>query len=232
VFLLLDVGHADATLVEWNTFGNLGTETIEPSVSNDTNLAATNLTLGAGVDPAANGNRFGGDSWFDTGDSPTPTLAQAIAGNDYIEFIVSPNSGFSFTPTSLVFSWESSNTGPDSVTLRSSFDSFSTDLGSVLGMTGLSSHTLTIAGLSNVSTATTFRLYGHDVEVGPATAVGTAGFDTTTNAVNVVLNGTTAAIPEPGAIVFGGLVCGVIGLVAVGRRCIHLRAFDRGVCAF
>ena len=32
----------NAQLLQWNTFGNAGTETTEPSVSNDANIAAAN----------------------------------------------------------------------------------------------------------------------------------------------------------------------------------------------
>lgn len=55
--------HADI-LLAWNTFGNLGTETTEPSVSNDLNIATANLSLGAGVNGSANVNRFGGNNWL------------------------------------------------------------------------------------------------------------------------------------------------------------------------
>jgi hypothetical protein len=38
---------------------------------------------------------------------------------------------------------------------------------------------------------------------------------------DLVLNG-TVVVPEPGAVLFGGLVCGVIGLAAAGRRVIGM----------
>jgi peptidase C25-like protein len=179
-------------LLNWNTFGNVGTETTEPSTTNDPNVSAANLTLGAGVTASANANRFGGNDWFDVGDTNPTTLAESIAGNDYIQFIVTPNAGFSFTPTSLVFSFDHSATGPGSLTLRSSADSFATDLGSVTGLAAsITTNTITISGLTNLTTATTFRLYGY----GATAAAGTGGFDVASNVDNVVLNGTTAAIP-------------------------------------
>ncbi len=182
----------NAVMLSWNTNGNAGTETTEPSTSNDPNLSAANLTLGS-VTPAANGNRFGGSAWFDTGDTNPTTLAESIAGNDYIQFIVTPNAGFTFTPTSLVFTWDRSGTGPSNVTLRSSADSFSTDLGSATGIVSaaFASNTITISGLTNLNTATTFRLYGY----GATAAAGTGGFDANVAGDNVILNGTTAAIP-------------------------------------
>lgn len=177
-----------AQLLQWNTFGNTGSETTEPSVANDPNVSTSNLTLGAGVVAAANGNRFGGQGWS------TSTLAVAVTGNDYIEFIVTPNTGYSFTPTSLVFTWDRSATGPANVTLRSSVDGFVSDLGTVSGIVNganpLTVNTITISGLTNLATATTFRLYGY----GATAAGGTGGFDINpaVNAVNVTLNGTTA----------------------------------------
>ncbi|MBK8832292.1 MAG: hypothetical protein IPN60_15830 [Saprospiraceae bacterium] len=120
--------------MQWNTFGNTGLETTEPSVFNTTGISAVDLTIGAGVDPVANGSRFGGKEWFDTGDTNPTTLAEAVADNDYIEFVVTPTAGYFYNVTSLVFNWERSGTGPGSVTLRSSIDGYASDIGSVTGL--------------------------------------------------------------------------------------------------
>ena len=176
-------------LLQWNTFGNSGNETFETSIANDPNIAVSNLTLGAGVTPAGNANRFGGTAWFDTGDANPTTLAESIAGNDYIQFVVSPNGGFSFTPTSFSFYWERSGSGPNQFALRSSADGYSANLGTVNFVSITTSHTINISGLANVTSATTFRLYA----AGATGTTGTGGFDIATNAVNVILNGTTTA---------------------------------------
>lgn len=200
---------ANAQLLQWNTFGNAGTETTEPSVSNNSNISAANLTLGSGVTSAANGNRLGGSSWFDTGDTNPTTLAESIAGNDYIQFIVTPLSGATFTPTSLVFSWDHSATGPGSLALRSSVDGFAANLGSVTGLAAsvTTGNTINITGLNNISTATTFRLYGY----GATATGGTGGFDTATNVVNVVLNGTSTAACTPPTISSVSPSSGIVG---------------------
>ncbi|HNL66205.1 MAG TPA: hypothetical protein PKL81_14010, partial [Ferruginibacter sp.] len=190
--LALSVANSNAQLLQWNTFGNAGTETTEPSVANNANIAAANLTQGT-ITAAGNTNRFGGSGWFNTGNTPGGnTLAEAVAGNDYIQFIVTPNVGFSFTPTSFVFIWDRSGTGPQNVTLRSSVDGFTADLGTVTGITAgaFATNTITITGLANITTATTFRLYGY----GASATGGTGGFDANVNAVNVTLNGTTAPV--------------------------------------
>lgn len=207
-------------LLSWNTAGNLGTETSEPSVTNDANLAAANLTLGAGVVASTNGNRFGGSNWFDTGNTAAgSTIAEAVAGNNFIQFVVTP-SGATFSATSLDFIWDRSGTGPSSVALRSSIDGFATDLGTVTGMISGGNATTTlrsiaISGVNDISTSTTFRLYGF----GTTAVGGTGGFDTATGATtpNVVFNGTITAVPEPTSIVLLSLA-GSSGLVVNYRR--------------
>jgi hypothetical protein len=200
LFLFSITLASHAQLLQWNTFGNAGTEPTEPSVANDANIAGSvNLTNGGGWTPAANPNRFGGSGWFNTGNTVAgSTISEAIAGNDYIQFTVSPNGGYSFTATSLVFTWDRSGTGPANVALRSSADSYSTDLGVVTGMSsgGVSTttiRTLNIAGITNITSVTTFRLYGY----GATGTGGTGGFDNASSVVNVTLNGTTVATATP-----------------------------------
>jgi len=183
MFVLLFSLHGNGqTLLQWNTFGNTGTETTEPSTTNNANIAAATLNFtGSGVVPAANGNRFGG----------TPWAVGVLSTTKYIQFTVTPNAGYSFTPTSFSFIWDFSSTGPKSVALRSSADNYAANLGSIATMTTSTStvRTITISGLTNITTATTFRLYGYD-----ATATtGTGGFDCAVSANNVILYGTTAS---------------------------------------
>ncbi|MEO8086333.1 MAG: T9SS type A sorting domain-containing protein [Bacteroidota bacterium] len=213
---LLNVSVSEAQLLQWNTFGNLGTETTEPSVANDVNIAGSvNLTLGPGITAATNGNRFGGSNWFDTGNTVAGnTLSEAVAGNNYIQFVVTPNGGFSFTATSLVFTWDRSGTGPSSVTLRSSADGYTADLGSVTGMISggaatTTPRTITISSLSNINSATTFRLYGY----GATGTAGTGGFDNSSSVVDVQLNGSTSAIVA--ASLFPGSMSGSYGNVCI-----------------
>ena len=162
LFVVVCTLDSNAQLLQWNTFGNTGTETTEPSVANDVNIAAINLTQGT-ITAAANGNRFGGSNWWNTGNTVAGnTIAEAVAGNDYIEFIVTPNVGFTFTPTSFVFNWDKSGTGPQNVVLRSSVDSYVANLGTIAPTAAIgTSNTITISGLTNLNSATTFRLYGY-----------------------------------------------------------------------
>ena len=126
-FLIMCSSSSWGQLLTWNTYGNLGSETTKASSSNNANIAASNLTKGT-IDNSTNGNRFGGQQWFKTGNTAAgSTLGEAIAGGAYIQFIVTPNSGYSFTPTSLVFQFDNSSTGPKNLALRSSLDNYATN---------------------------------------------------------------------------------------------------------
>jgi len=189
---LLVCGIGWGQLLQWKTFGNTGNETTEPSFYNDTNISTSNLTQGT-ITPAGNSNRFGGSGWFNTGNTSTgSTLSEAIAGNDYIQFIVTPNSGYNFTVTSFVFQWDKSGTGPKNIALRSSLDNYSTSLGEITTVAALgTNNTIAITTLNSISSSITFRIYGY----GSTVTTGTGGFDVSTDVVNVQLNGTTALIP-------------------------------------
>ena len=188
----ITVVEAPVAILQWKTFGNTGTETTEPSVFNDSNIASTNLTQGT-ITAAANTNRFGGSAWWNTGNATNSTIANAVAGNDFVQFIVTPNSGYAFTPTSFVFNWDKSGSGPQNVALRSSVDNFASDLGTIIPTAAIgTSNTITISGLSNIVTATTFRVYGYG---GTATG-GTGGFDVGSDVVNVQLNGNLKSVPQ------------------------------------
>jgi hypothetical protein len=210
-FAALSAVGANAQILQWNTWNLAGTEGTVNSVYNDPNVSAAALAVGPGVNPATNSNRLGGTAWFDTGDSNPTTLLESIAGGDYIQFTVTPNAGYMFSATNFSFIWDRSSTGPGNVTLRSSLDSFSSDLGTVTGITGGVFATNNIPlSLTNITTAVTFRIYGW----GATNAAGSGGFDTNTNAVNVSLDGTVVAIPEPStyALIIGGglLLLGII----------------------
>ncbi len=207
-------GSAQGALVSWNTFGNSGTETSELSVFNDPNLSPSTMTLGSGIGSVGNADRFGGRSWFDSG-NPNPTsLPDAISDNEYFEFTIAPNAGYSFTPTSFVFNWERTGTGPNALTMRSNADNYSSNLGTILDLptSNASDQTLVISGIANVTSVTTFRLYGY----GATTSPGNGGFDAPSDAVNITLNGSVTAVPEPASIAL--LALGTVGVVVQHRR--------------
>lgn len=192
-------------LLGFDTGHNSGLQTSEPSSNNSANVQSATLTL-TGITAAANTNRFGGTSW-----NTTQTINSST---DYIEWTLAANAGFMFTVTNFVFQWDRSATGPTNVALRSSLDSYASDLGLALALpAAMSTNTMAITGITDQQSVT-FRLYGY----GARDTGGTGGFDKSNNTSfdNVVMNGFTAVIPEPSSLALTSLA--FAALMAHRRR--------------
>ncbi|PPZ90597.1 hypothetical protein C3729_12750, partial [Cloacibacterium normanense] len=171
-------------ILKWNTYGNSGTETTEDSSFNVDGLSNSTLNyVGSTVTPAGNSNRFGGTNW----------AIGSLSTTKYIQFTVTPADGFTFTPTSFDFIWDFSSSGPKSVTLRSSVDNYTSDIGTITNMSASTSvfKTISISGINDVVAPVTFRLYGYDA----TSTSGTGGFDVGSNIDNVILKGFVNLLP-------------------------------------
>ena len=104
---------------------------------------------------AGNTQRFNAISWAVT------SIANAISGNDYMEFTITPGSGYQFDVSSIVVQWQRSGTGNSAISLRSSVDGYASDLGGVWTLGDLSTtQTNTFTFTQNASTApVTYRFY-------------------------------------------------------------------------
>lgn len=113
---------------------------------------------------------FNGSSEY-YGENGWPT--GAINTGAYVEFSISPNTGYQLDLTSVILRLRRSNTGspagsgPTSWSLRSSIDGFAADISSnSLGHTH-NNYTVTLgSAFLNVYTTVTFRLYGYNVTLG------------------------------------------------------------------
>lgn len=176
--------------------GIAGTEVTSNSNFNDANIASSTISRGAGLTASGNTDRFNSTSWAIT------SIANAVTGNDYVEFTITPNSGYQFSVSSIVIQWQRSGTGNTQIALRSSLDGYVANLDavkSVLDNTSTQSFTFTFAQ-SNSTTAVTYRLYSY----AEATS-GTGGpGDGTGNdiIVNGTVSSTSTAVPDWGNIQF------------------------------
>lgn len=139
---------------------------------------------------------------FIAASSTTDSEVNAIAGNDYFSFTVTPDSGFEMDFTQLSFGTVFSSTDADSPGLaasfvvRSSVDSFASNVGSTFVEDFASSSTLTFtsrtvtlsgAEFQNLDSIVEFRIYMYD-NSGAATRL--------LRVDNVVLTGAVSVIPE------------------------------------
>jgi hypothetical protein len=118
------------------------------------NITVSGIGRGSGVTGANADNRYNASGWN----------SAALDANDYYEFTLTPNSGQAISFISLVFTLQSSATGPQNsnLALRSSVDGFTTTIATptTAGTPG-ASNTIDLSApqFQNISAAITFRIY-------------------------------------------------------------------------
>lgn len=171
-------------ILTFDFVGITGSEASVGSNFNHVNLSASTITRGAGLTASANGDRFNATSWALT------SIANAVSGNDYMEFTISPQTGYKFTISSIVIQLQRSATGPSQIALRSSLDSYGSNLDAVktvVDNTSTQSFTFTFAQTPACDVAVTYRLYSY-----AEAAAGTGGpGDGAGN--DIVVNGTVSS---------------------------------------
>ena len=157
------------------------------SNANDANLYSSSITRGAGLTATDAWDRFNATSWA------TTSIENAVSGNKYVEFTITPRAGFRFTVSSITVQWRCSGTGGTQIALRSSVDNYASNLGGVKSVSdSISATTLSwISGFSgSSSSAVTYRLYSY---VQNATGQGGPGGG---SGNDIVVYGTFTAIPS------------------------------------
>ncbi|HNX01421.1 MAG TPA: hypothetical protein PKK33_08660, partial [Candidatus Cloacimonadota bacterium] len=176
VFLtLLSVNLLGTTLMSWDFAGNAGNETTVTAGIIDSNISSTApsgvISRGAGINAATNGDRFNANLWTTTNNN----LADAITNNKYMQFVITPGPSMAMTITSLHMLLQRSSTGPYAFAIRSSVDSYASDLGtfSVSSATTSFEQTVSISTIVTQPSTVTFRIYGYSASGGS----GSFGFE-------------------------------------------------------
>ncbi len=172
-----------AQILTFDFAGLAGNEATANSNSNNANLTTSAISRGAGLTAATNADRFNATGWSLT------SIANAVSGNDYMEFTITPNSGYQFNVSSIVINLQRSGTGPSAVALKSSLDGYTANLDAekaIVDNTTTQTFTFTFTQ-SNSSSPVTYRFYMY-AEAG--TGSGGIG-DGTGN--DLVVNGSVSA---------------------------------------
>jgi len=155
--LVLGVGNVWGQILTFEFSALAGHEATANSNFNNSGLTSSIISRGAGLTAGANAQRYNALSWA------TTSIANAVSGNDYMEFTLTPNSGKQFSVSSIVVQWQRSSTGNTQIALRSSVNNYSSDLDavkSVIDVTTTQTFTWTFAQ-ANSSTAVTYRFYSY-----------------------------------------------------------------------
>ncbi|MFD2726518.1 hypothetical protein [Hyunsoonleella rubra] len=177
LMLLLVCSWSYGQILTFDFAGNVGDEASVISNSNDAGLTSSAITRGSGLSANNNANSFNSQDWALT------NIANAVTGDNYVEFTVTPNSGYEFDITSINIDFYRSATGVRGLALRSSIDSYTSNIDTekvVLDNTNLQSFSFTVSQLNNTS-AVTYRIYGWSEATGGSGRFESGGNDIEVN---------------------------------------------------
>jgi hypothetical protein len=200
-----------AIITSYNLTGAAGSQATQAPASAAANITGLTMTRGTGVAAAAAANTFSSNSWDGTAGSPA-------ADTEFLSFGFTVGAGFKVDLTNLIISTQASATGPASIGLYYSVDSFAspiTTFSQAPGGNAVNS-TVNLAALTGLTGSIEFRLIqiGNTAANG-GTISGAGTFRIQENGANdVQFNGSVLAVPEPSA--FALLGFGM--LVALRRR--------------
>ena len=168
-------------IVAFEFAGRNGDENTVNATTVNPGLSTCTISRGAGLTASGNNDRFNATQWA------VATIDNAVSGNNYMEFSITPNGAVQFSVTSMVFKIQRSATGLSAIALRSSVESFATNLDAMKIVADNSNSTeiftFTFSHL-NSTNAITYRLYGY-----AESATGSGGPEDS-NGDDIIVNGT------------------------------------------
>lgn len=203
---------ASADLVGLYDFSGLANVTSSVSGTPSAGVTLSDLTRGSGLTGAPATDGFNSTGWTT---SSSPDL------NDYYEFTITPLSVMTLSR----LSFNERRSPPDGILefqIRSSLDGYAAAISGTVTTVpdnpGAREQSYSLpASFAGLTSATTFRIYGYRSE----SADGPWRLENYTGSVGaqggLTIEG-LAAVPEPAAVLFGGLVCCAFGLTAARRR--------------
>lgn len=202
------------SLTAWDFDGNDGDEASVAATSVGAGFVSSTVTRSAALYGLDIPDSFSAESW-----SPSGTLDSTL----YFEFSVIPDSGTTYTITSIDLNLVLESFGPNQWALRSDADAYAAnlDLWTVFPDNTVdytfASHTTFLPSTSdfeNLTTARTFRLYAFNSSGGEAGVGGMGGLGD-----DIVINGTVDSGPPsnvPDALPFGAFSV-VLGMLYMAR---------------
>jgi len=218
--------HA-AVLANYDFNGVVTSSTIPPNASLSV-VSTGNPGLDPGITLNSNANNVAWTQNVVNSVGTDSSAALSLSGNWYIEFTITPSSGYALSLDSLTFDMGgSSNAGQTfnaNFFVRSNLagTGFDTNVGTLQtvfvpggspGSNTPGEATIDLSSLSmfqDVQVATTFRVYGYVSDASIATK------NTRPRLNDLILNGSVDAVPEPGTAVLAAL--GLAGCAILRRR--------------
>ncbi len=116
-------------------------------------LTVSGIVRGPGIVGASANDRYSANTWGTT----------VFDATKYFEFVLTPNAGYRIDLKNFIYTNQKSSTsGPTTILMRSSVDSFTANIGSLSASTTATTATvdLSAAAYQQLTSAVTFRIYG------------------------------------------------------------------------
>lgn len=184
ILLFTPIRFYSQAILTFEFAGLAGSEPTANSNFNNAGLNTSTISRGTGLTASANADRFNATNWALT------SIANAVSGNNYMEFTISPLAGYEFTVSSITISLQRSGTGPSAIALRSSADGYTSNLDAVktiVDNTSTQTFTFTFTQ-SSTSSPISYRMYMY------AEAIGGSGGPGDFTGNDIIVNGTVSAI--------------------------------------
>lgn len=152
-----------AQIVSFSFAGSNGDEASWPSASQAAGVLSSVITRGPGIAAAANADRFNSKNW---------TTAAVPDMNDYLEFTISPNTGYAITVSTLSLQHQRSVTGPRSFVIRTNADDFAANATNEVTVPDVNANQSSAFHFTNAITTTSplvVRIYAYNAEAASGT---------------------------------------------------------------
>ncbi len=194
---------APVTILTFEFAGLAGDEVTASSNTNDINLTTSTISRGAGLTATANADRFNATNWAIT------SIANAVSGNNYMEFTITPQPGFQFTVNTIGINVQRSATGNTQIALRSSANSYASDIQVVNVVDNTSTQTFTFTvNQANSNSPVTYRFYSYAEATTGSGGIG----DGAGNDINVTGNVTSIGTITTGTVTGSPFCAGTTGV--------------------
>ena len=214
-----------ATVVSWNLTGAAGNEASIAGTSASPFVTALEMTRSAGIVATTAANSISSSGW----NTAPPVSGNPADDTEYFSFGFDVYAGTSLSLTSLLIGTRSSATGPGTIGLYYSGNSFSTPIATINQLAEvIVSRSIDLSSLPALTGPVEFRLIeiGNLNASGLGVATGSGGafriteYISSATSTDVQFTGTVSQIstvPEPGSVFAIGLLLAAGG--AIRRRC-------------
>lgn len=186
LLLFLFFHQTKAQVVTFTFAGINGDEAAVVSNTQAPGVQPATISRGPGVTASPTGDRFNSRDWT-TGTSPDM--------NDYVEFTITPQAGYSITITDITLQHQRSSTGPKSFVIRTSLDGFAANATNVVNIADVNTtqtSSFSFGSVITINSPITIRIYAYNAE----TTSGTWGPGQSVSGSNeLVVNGSLMILP-------------------------------------